>query len=111
MPDRYFMIRYQHQGRRKEEGLGWASEGWTERKAALELAKLREAARLGEGPTRLAEKRQIAQAKRLAAIEAQEQEERDALTFDEFWHQTYFPQAQKDKTPGSWQREDQLYRL
>jgi len=111
VPDRYFMIRYQHQGRRKEEGLGWASEGWTERKAALELAKLREAARLGEGPTRLAEKRQIAQAKRLAAIEAQEQEERDALTFDEFWHQTYFPQAQKDKTPGSWQREDQLYRL
>ena len=111
IPDRYFMIRYQHQGKRKEEGLGWASEGWTESKAALELDRLREAAKTGEGPTRLSEKRQIAQAKRQAAAEARKQQERDTLTFGEFWHQTYFPQAQKDKTSGSWQREDQLYRL
>lgn len=30
--DRYFTIRYRVNGVLKEEGLGWASEGWTEEK-------------------------------------------------------------------------------
>ena len=110
-PDRYFIVRYQHQGQRKEEGLGWASEGWTEQKAALELAKLKEAAKIGEGPTRMAEKRALAEAKRRAEADARERQARESLSFAEFWEATYFPQAQKDKTLGSWQREDQFYRL
>lgn len=32
--DKYFSIRYRIDGRLKEEGLGWSSEGWTEKKAA-----------------------------------------------------------------------------
>ena len=55
--DRYFVIRFQAQGRRREEALGWASEGWTEHKAAIELAKLKEASKMGKGPSSLAEKR------------------------------------------------------
>jgi hypothetical protein len=43
-PDRYFAIRYQKDGRRREVGLGWASEKWTPDKAALTLAELRSAA-------------------------------------------------------------------
>ena len=109
--DRYFAIRFQHEGKRREEGLGWASEGWTERKAALELAKLKEAAKTGEGPARLEEKRRLAQAKRQAQAEEQKRQAVEALTFDEFWRETYFPQAKRDKTPRSWQREDQFFRL
>ena len=36
-PDTYFSLRYQFDGKRKEEGLGWQSEGWTAEKAALKL--------------------------------------------------------------------------
>lgn len=111
MPDRYFIVRFQHGGQRQEEGLGWASEGWTEQRAALELAKLKEAVRIGEGPTSLAEKRALAKAKRQAEAEARERQAREGLTFGEFWQASYFPQAKKDKTPGSWQREDQFFRL
>ena len=40
--DKYFSIRDRVDGKLKEEGLGWASEGWTEKKAGAELAKLKE---------------------------------------------------------------------
>jgi len=58
-PDKYFAIRYQAEGKRKEEGLGWSSEKWTAEKAALALAELKKAHTTGEGPTRLTEKREI----------------------------------------------------
>ncbi len=67
--DRYFAIRFQHDGKRIEEGLGWASEGWTEQKAVLLLAELKEAARVCKGHARLAHKGE-AQAKE--ARQAQE---------------------------------------
>lgn len=111
LPDRYFAVRYQYKGQRKEEGLGWASEGWSEQKAALELANLKQAAKLGEGPTRLTEKRALTVSKRQLEAEIKKQQVIDSLTFNNFWQDTYFPQAQKDKTPGSWRREEQFYRL
>lgn len=109
--DRYFSIRFQHEGRRREEGLGWASEGWSEQKAALELAKLKEAAKTGEGPARLEEKRRLAEAKRQAEAQARARQAKEALTFDDFWRESYFPLAQRDKTSRSWRREDQFHRL
>ena len=58
--DRYFVIRYQRDGKRHEEGTGWASEGWTAEKAGNELAELKKAYTLGNGsPTRLTEKREL----------------------------------------------------
>jgi len=39
--DRYFAIRYQKDGKRKEEGLGWLSEGWTLDDAVLKLTGLK----------------------------------------------------------------------
>jgi integrase len=72
--DRYYTIRYQKSGQRVEEGLGWASEGWTLDKAVATLAKLREAATTGEGETRLQEKRKAAEAQKA-------QEEKKNITF------------------------------
>jgi integrase len=40
--DKYFSIRYTTDGQRKEEGLGWLSEGWTEKTAAACLFERRE---------------------------------------------------------------------
>jgi site-specific recombinase XerD len=89
--DKYFAIRYQAQGKRIEEGLGWSSEGWTEEKAALKLAELKTAAKIGEGPARLAEKREIEEKRKQAEKEAQEQAERENITFGCYFENTYFP--------------------
>ncbi|WP_449245956.1 tyrosine-type recombinase/integrase [Desulfarculus baarsii] len=110
-PDRYYCLRYQAAGKRREEGLGWASEGWTEHKAALELARLKEAARTGQGPASLQEKRRLAQDERQAQEAARERLERERLSFGQFWRESYFPHAQANKSRQSWRREDHLFRL
>ena len=73
--DRYFTIRYRLDGKGREEGLGWASQGMTARKAASCLSKLIEAQRTGNGAQTLAEQREQRRIERA-------QEERDALTFE-----------------------------
>lgn len=100
-PDRYFAIRFQIGGRRREEGLGWGSQGWTESKAADELAKIREAARKGEGPTSLAEKREAAEVKRQAEAQAKAQAERSALSFTEAFEEHYLPHTSQTKSVRS----------
>ncbi len=109
-PDQYFAIRYRVDGKRREEGLGWASQGWTAQKAVLELSKLKEAHRTGEGAHTLAEKRAQAQAERLALREAEEQAAREGLTVAQAWER-YFPLAKGNKAPRSWKKEEQCFRL
>ena len=87
--DRYFQIRHSVNGKQVEEGLGWASDGWTISKARLHLEKLQEAKRLGKGPISLSEIREEERSVRDAQI-AEEAKRRAALiTFEEFWEQTY----------------------
>jgi integrase len=108
--DQYFAIRYRVAGQRREEALGWASQGWTAAKAAQTLAKLQEAARTGEGATSLAEKRKQAEAKRQAEAEARAQEERDNITFAQAWA-AYRPISEANKEESSNRNEEQLFRL
>lgn len=117
--DRYYALRYQVDGERREEGLGWASdaEGWTEEKAALKLAELKAASRCGAGPARLSEERWMAKEKRKAEEadrkrleEERLQQERDLITVAQFFEKTYFPQCQADKKKGSWRTEELLFR-
>jgi len=86
--DRYFFIRYQRDGKRAEEGLGWASdkkEQWTAEKAALVLAELKAAARLGKAePARLSERRK-AEAKR------KEEGLAEQTTFGQYFEKVYLP--------------------
>lgn len=109
--DRCYQVRFLLDGQRVEETLGWQSEGWTEEKAALKLGELREAHRTGQGERTLAEKREKASAKRKAEEAARAARERESVTFEQFFEDTYFPQAKADKTPRSWKREEQLARL
>jgi len=107
--DRYFVIRYQHEGARKEEALGWESEGWTPKRAASELSKLREAHRLGEGAKSLSEKRQLENEKREADQLEQEQKTREEITFADFFKDTYAPILKTTKKPGSVKAENILF--
>ena len=109
-PDRYYSIRYRVDGKLKEEGLGWASEGWNPEKANQERAKLTAARAVGDGPRTLAGKKEL-QRKQEAAAEAKEiQRRRDQRTFTEVWAR-YCSDAQQNKSTRSVKREDSLYRL
>jgi len=108
--DRYFAIRYQSNGKRIEEGLGWASEGWTEEKAALKLAELKTAAKTGEGPARLAEKREIEDKRKRAEREAQEQAKKESVTFGQFFEKIYFPTSQTGKKKETTRKEAEHFK-
>jgi len=110
-PDQYFAIRYQKDGNRKEEGLGWATGGWSARKSSLVLEKLREASIKGEGETSLSEKREKQRAKlELERIE-KEKELKNNITLSTFWDQHYLPFITDEKTESNIIRQKSLYTL
>lgn len=90
-PDRYYTIVYKLDGKTREEGIGWASEGVKPAECAELLAKLKKQRKEGSGPRTLAEARETqrrteeqrlkaeAHAKALAA--------REGITFDELFQQ------------------------
>lgn len=117
--DRYLAIRYQKDGKRVEEGIGWTSDRdpedgqyWTEEKAALVLERLKGAARHGKrgAPTRLAEKRELEEKRREAERTARERAEREAVTFGQIFRDNYFPAAMVSKTKQSWKAESSLFK-
>ena len=66
-------------------------------KARLELARLKEAARSGTGPTTLRERK--------AATEAETEERQVGLmTIGEFWDRYYSPEALRTKNPQKMKR-------
>ncbi len=116
--DHYLAIRYQKDGKRIEEGIGWTSERdpedgqfWTEAKAALVLEKLKSAAKHGktEAPTRISEKRAIEAKRKQAEKAKQEQQLKDSMTFEEFFTNTYLPQSKADKKSSTAQRESGFF--
>jgi len=117
--DRYFAIRYQKEGKRIEEGIGWASEldpkdkkNWTVEKVAIVLAELKEAAKgLKEGPSRLSEKRAIAEEKSRKEKAEAELQKIASLSFKEIFGDHYFPIARQNKTKQAWLTEESLFKL
>jgi len=115
--DRYFAIRYQKDGKRVEEGIGWASEldprdgkNWTPEKVALILADLKEASRgLKEGPSRLAERREAEEKKKAQAQAEQEQLSRDSITVSGYFDETYLPWARDNKAANTQRTEAILF--
>ena len=105
--DRYFIIRYKINGKPKEEGLGWSSDGWNAQKAANLRAELLENQRRGEGPLSLAEKREEALKER-EEIQAQKEKEKiENITFKKVVDR-YIEWAKRNK--GDWQHDyNRLY--
>lgn len=100
-PDKYFAIRYQKDGKRVEEGLGWTSdpETWTAEKAFAKLTALKEAAKNRlDAPKRLKDERERnAEAERAREeVKRLEEEERtrrevENITVERFFTDTYLP--------------------
>jgi integrase len=108
--DQYFTIRYQWEGKRQEEALGWSSEGWSVDKANKRLAELKEAARTGDGATSLREKREVAKHLRNEEQEQANEKQRLETTFGQFFESVYHPQAKVDKAPSTAANEELLFR-
>ena len=108
--DRYFAIRYQLNKKTVEEGLGWASQGWDTEKANEQRAELKKAARTGEGAKSLREKREIETQRNQEAKQHAAEQQRAAITFGQFFHDTYFPQCKIDKAKSSAGNEELLFR-
>ena len=109
--DKYFSIRYRVNGKLKEEGIGWASEGWNATKASLVLADLKKNQLTGEGPQTLAEKRTLENERRESEIAEKKRKAKDQLTFGKYFEETYLPNAQGNKIGWSWKREKSLFKL
>jgi len=110
-PDRYFVLRYRLGGKRIEEALGWASEGWTVQKAIVELSKLKQSHKLAEGPQTLKQKREMAMARRDTEEKEKIREKQESITFAEYFYQVYFPIAKMHKKPFSYEQEEIHFRL
>ena len=108
--DKYYFIRYQLDGKRKEEGLGWASKDWTPKKANEELARLQRAQRTGEGPVTLEEKRKLENEERKAREEKEKQDAILKITFGEYFKNEYYPVAKTSKKHTSYEKEMTLYK-
>jgi integrase len=109
--DKYFIIRYSVNGKRYQEGLGWASDKWTAERASGELAKLKNAHRTGKGAYTMAELREQENARREEEKERKKQEEKDSLTLARFWDESYFPYAKLYKTAQTIKTEKSYYNL
>lgn len=88
-PDRYYAIRYVANGQKKQEALGWASDGWTLDKAQEQLSKLKSCLKTGEGAQSLAEKRLIAQKIRDEAELARQEESKKGITLSTYYLKHY----------------------
>lgn len=110
-PDQYFAIRYQKDGKRKEEGVGWASEGWTPSKVALKLAELKAAATTGEGESRLSDARAKVEAEKQAEQARQEQEAKDNMPLSVYFDEIYYPAISQEKKARTALTEEQLFRI
>ena len=109
--DQYFAIRYQKDGKRKEEGVGWASEGWYPSKVALELAKLKAASATGEGEARLSDVRAKVEAEKQQEQARQAQEEKDNMSLSFYFDDIYYPAISQEKKSKTAETEEQLFRL
>jgi integrase len=84
-PDRYFTLRFSVEGRQVEEKLGWASEGWTVKRAQEQLGTLREAHHTGKGAATLRERRRLEREAERQTREAEEQRLRLEKNVADLW--------------------------
>ena len=127
--DRCFRGRYKIDGKETVIVFGWESEwvaGEKARRRATgekasrisfvdfckgELLRLKENARRGSGPTTIKEERGLAEIKRKEKDQARAAEEREALTFGQYFEKTYHPAAKGDKKHNTWKQEGSYYRV
>jgi len=125
--DRYIRGRYQADGEFKIVGFGWESEWVAAEKARMlakgeagphmtflehcqiELARLKRNAKAGKGPKTLKEDRELAKAKAKEEEKTRKEQEREALTFEKYFDENYFPGTKVSKKENTCKQEQSFY--
>ncbi len=108
-PDKCFSIRYKRDRKDVEEVIGWSSEGVTAESAFKLLVQIRENARLGVGAASIRELKTLNQQQKMDQIEAEAKRNKQAITFSQFWHESYLPHNLENKSDGSVRTELGLF--
>jgi len=106
-PDRYFSIYYRVDGKQHEQGVGWGSEGMTVEKAMSILNELKGNQRQGAGPVTLKEKRELENARKKEEARQKAIEEKENISFIDFFENVYLPVTRTSKKPLSVAKEEQ----
>jgi site-specific recombinase XerD len=116
--DQYFTIRYalgdkvnREDYNIKEEGLGWASQGWTAAKAYDRLRELKENKKIGQGPQTLAEKRDLLKKHKEAEKDEMEKQKKENVTLKHYFYNSYYPDSKINKKEDSYLHEEMHFRL
>ena len=121
--DRYYAIRFRLDGKLKEYGIGWLSDGIPDaiRKEDPNLGfedyclkRLREFKnniKIGEGPQSPKEKRALADQERKRAEQERKQAERGNVTVHDYFKNIYYPDAKINKKEASYAHEETHFRL
>jgi site-specific recombinase XerD len=88
--------------------LGWASEGWSEKRAAEYLFELKKNQRTGDGARTLAEKREQAHKKKEEEEAKTKEEESKIITFSRVY-EMYMPAQKTKKDPKTCKNEIGYY--
>lgn len=107
--DRYFYLRYTCNGKQREEGFGWESEGFTEQKAIATLNEIKENIKKGSGFFSLKEKSEQAAAQKEQEQAAAAAEKAKNITFSELWQNIYLPSYLNNKIKKTQQNEKIVY--
>lgn len=106
-PDRYFIIRYRSGGKKRADAVGWRSEGMNAKKASRIRSVITSNIRLGKSPQSVAEMREIAEIEKEKEKEFKRQQDKENLTFGNFFEDYYLPWAEANKK--SWAHDKQRY--
>ena len=109
--DRYYAIRFKCKSFSNDEGLGWATDGWTLAKATELITEFKKNARIGEGPRSLKEKQALLKIKADDEALRVEREQKENIKFDTFFYNEYIIQQKRDDKERSWKSNESLYRL
>ena len=109
--DKSFHIRFNGGGKLYQSSLGWGSGGMTAEKASLKLAEYKRNFKAGKRPWTLTMEKEDADREAQAQIDAAEEEEKQALTFGEYFEKIYYPDAAVSKKHNTWKQEGSYYRV
>ena len=101
--DRFYQYRIMTDGNRIQESFGWLSEGFSEEKCIVEIAKMKQARINGERAITLKARRQISK-------EVEIQQKRDNKTFAEFFNEIYLPMTSKHKKKHTVKNEAGIFK-
>lgn len=106
--DKYFFIYYSTNKKQKEEGVGWTSEGWTEKKAAALLFEIKENIRLGVHPQSLAEMRAMNEDASKKEEEKKVESIAETITLNEVFNK-YLEVHKTETTECTWKNTERYY--